>query len=141
MVAPSFSGLWRDAESLPSPFAGEAAGRWKQLKFLGCCSPGGAEIRCVFPYVQSAPLASWWDKPHFQGKGEQSRRIGLGAEDCVRRFPKNSFTVLAVKFVVVIITPEACSVIKIPSGHSGQTMPSVVMAEQLTDMSVLKYPS
>lgn len=59
-------------------------------------------VRCIFPYDQSAPLASWWDKPCFQGKGEQSRRIGPGAEDCVRAFPKNSFIVLAQNLLLLL---------------------------------------
>lgn len=60
-------------------------------------------VRCIFPYDESAPLASWWDKPCFQGKGEWSRRIGIGAESCVRKFAKNSFTVLAQNLLLLLL--------------------------------------
>lgn len=68
VVARSFSGLWRDANN---PFI---------LPWLGKLLVGGSSwslwaaavleelrVRCVFPYDQSAPLASWWDEPRSHG--------------------------------------------------------------------------
>lgn len=47
-----FRAVERCKQSLHSPFTGEAAGRWKQLKSLGCCSPGGAGSQMYF--------SLWW---------------------------------------------------------------------------------
>lgn len=69
----------------------------------------------------------------------------------VRKFAKNSSCSCA-KFVVIVFAPEACSVIKIPSGHSANTGSFCCALSgddravcggtmQLTAMSVLKYPS
>lgn len=35
-------------------------------------------------------------------QGEQSRKIGLGAEGCLRKFPKNSLTVLAQNLLLLL---------------------------------------
>lgn len=83
----------------------------------------------------------------FREKENEAGGLGLRQKVVLESLLKT----LLLFFVVIIITPETCSVIKIPSGHSANTGSfccalsgddrAVCGTMQLTAVSALKYPS